>query len=219
MMAALALLVFAPGMGLRAADATAPVVWTLENPKRVGQYQPTVLGAPQPLSEAGVGPVLHFNGGSDGLVFPAIPITGWSRFTIEVLFKPESGGLPEQRFMHIEDGAGRRTMMETRLTEDKHWYMDTFLLAGSSSLALIDKTRQHPTEQWFWVALRYDGKLMASFVNGVKELEGPVAFTPMVDGKMSLGVRQNLLYWFKGSIREVRFTPLAVAEDRLQRRP
>ena len=210
------------GLGLSAAEATAPaapVVWTLENPKLVGRLEPQVLGAPQPVNESSLGRALHFNGSSDGLIMPAIPYAGWAQFTIEVLFKPESGGLPEQRFMHVEDTKGNRTMMETRLTEDKQWYLDTFLLSGTSSLALIDKTKLHPTDQWHWVALRYDGKIMTSFVNGVKELEGPVAFAPIGEGKMSLGVRQNLVYWYKGAIREVRFTPAALSPDKLQRRP
>lgn len=198
------------------AAAVAPVVWTLDNAKMIGRHEPLVLGAPQPV-DGPLGRALHFNGSSDGLVLPAIPYAGWAQFTIEVLFKPEAGGLPEQRFMHVEDAKASRTMMETRLTEDKHWYLDTFLLSGPSSLALIDKTKLHPTDQWFWVALRYDGKQMTSFVNGVKELEGPVAFAPMVEGKISLGVRQNLVYWYKGAIREVRFTPMAVAEEKLQR--
>jgi hypothetical protein len=211
------------GAGLTAAEATAPatpadpVVWKLEIPKMIGGLEPLVLGAPRPLDEAPAGRALHFNGSGDGLIMPVIPITGWARFTIEVLFKPEAGGLPEQRFMHVEDAKGGRAMMETRLTPDNQWYLDTFLLSGPSSLALIDKTKLHPADRWFWVALRYDGKVMTSFVDGVKELEGPVAFAPMVDGKMSLGVRQNRLYWFKGAISEVRFTPKAVAEDRLQR--
>ena len=209
--------------GLRAVEAAAPaeaavpIIWKLDNAKKVGGHEPTVLGAPQSVEEAPAGRALRFNGSRDGLVLPVIPYAGWTQFTIEVLFKPEAGGLPEQRFMHVEDTKGGRTMMETRLTPDNQWYLDTFLLSGPSSLALIDKTKLHPTNRWHWAALRYDGRLMTSFVDGVKELEGPVAFAPMVEGKMSLGVRQNLLYWFKGAISEVRFTPAALAEGDLQR--
>ena len=38
----------------------------------------------------------------------------------------------------------------------------------------------------------------------------------MLAGKTSLGVRQNLVYWFKGSLREVRFHPVALASAALQ---
>jgi hypothetical protein len=81
---------------------------------------------------------------------------------------------------------------------------------------MIDETKQHPTDRWFWVALRYDGKQMTSFVDGVKELEGPVTFAPMAEGKLSLGVRQNRVFWFKGEVKELRFTPEALAPDKLQ---
>lgn len=111
-----------------------------------------------------------------------------------------------------------RALIETRLDGKGAWWLDTFLLkAGTAGRALIDAQRTHPTGRWYWVALRYDGKTMTSFVNGVKELAGEVEFGPMSAGKVSLGVRQNKVYWFKGAIREVRFTPAALAEGRLQR--
>jgi hypothetical protein len=59
---------------------------------------------------------------------------------------------------------------------------------------------------------------MTHFVNGEKELEATdVKFGPLGPGKISLGVRQNRLYWFKGAIREVRFTPAALPPEKLQR--
>src|SRR5205085_2007538 len=109
-----------------------------------------------------------------------------------------------------------RVMMETRLI-DKNWALDTFLHSGQSDRALLDRTKLHPADQWTWVALTYaDGK-ETSYINGAKELEGDVTFAPMVEGKISLGVRQNKLYWFKGAIREVRFHPEALAPAKLQR--
>jgi hypothetical protein len=57
---------------------------------------------------------------------------------------------------------------------------------------------------------------MASYINGEKELEGDVNVTPMVDGKISLGVRQNKVYWYKGIIREMRFHPAALTPGQLQ---
>jgi hypothetical protein len=56
-------------------------------------------------------------------------------------------------------------------------------------------------------------------VNGVKEKEGKIVFGPMSDGRTSVGVRLNQVFWFKGSIAEVRFHPEAVAASRLQRPP
>jgi hypothetical protein len=93
------------------------------------------------------------------------------------------------------------------------------MLSGTSNRAMIDKTKLHPADRWCWVALRYDGKQMASFVNGVPELTGPVTFAPMAEGKLSLGVRQNRVFWFKGAVKEVRFTPEALAPEKLQASP
>ena len=82
---------------------------------------------------------------------------------------------------------------------------------------MLDKTKLHPADQWTWVALVYANGHMAHYINGVKELEGEVSFTPMLEGKISLGVRQNKVHWFKGSMREVRFHSIALTEENLQR--
>ena len=134
--------------------------------------------------------------------------------------KPESGGPTEQRFMHSEDEGGNRMTIETRLTADGKWALDTFLLSGdrSGQRALLDQTKLHPADQWYWVALRYDGTTETSYINGVKELEGPVHFAGMGEkGRISLGVRLNMVNWFKGEIKEVRIVPRVVAEGELQR--
>ena len=83
--------------------------------------------------------------------------------------------------------------------------------------ALIDPKRVHPTNAWYWAAVRYDGKTMTSFLNGAQELEAKdVKFGPLGAGTISLGVRQNKVFWFKGAIREVRFTPAALTPEKLQ---
>jgi hypothetical protein len=58
---------------------------------------------------------------------------------------------------------------------------------------------------------------MTSFVNGQQELQGDVEFPGFGDGKVSVGVRQNKVYWFKGAIREVRYHDEALAPEKLQR--
>jgi hypothetical protein len=59
--------------------------------------------------------------------------------------------------------------------------------------------------------------MMQHFVNGASDGSGALAIAPFGPGKMSLGVRQNLAYWFQGCIREVRVTPVALAAAELQR--
>lgn len=200
-----------------AASAPVPVVWTLDSVASIGGHQPIVLGAPKIVGEAAGGPALQFNGQSDGLVFPINPLAGWPKFTIEVLFLPETDGPTAQRFLHIQDERGSRGLMETRIVGGKSWALDTFLLCGESSLTLRDRTKLHPTGKWAWVAVVYNGKKMTHYINGVKELEGKVAFLPMTSGRMSLGVRLNQVHWFKGNIKEVRFTRAALPPDALQR--
>jgi hypothetical protein len=194
-----------------------PVVWTLDNTTSVGGLRPEVFGAPQVVDAADGGPALHFNGKNDGLILPANPLRGFSRFTIEILIRPDADGPSAQRFVHIQDERGSRIMIETRVIGGKSWSLDTFLHSGDSSRPLLDRKKLHPTGKWVWVALVYDGKTMSDYVDGVKELSGAVNFVPMADGRMSLGVRRNRVFWFKGSIKEVRFSPTALNSDALHR--
>jgi hypothetical protein len=205
--------------------ATAPLAedvirWSIDNVESIAGHTPTVLGAPKVISDT-EGKAVSFNGTSDGLILPVVPLAGMKAFTLEVLFRPESGGATEQRFLHSEDEAMHRVTVETRLTPDGKWALDTFLLTNRTTrLSLYDATKLHPADQWYWVALRYDGTTMSHFVNGVKELEGPVAFPAMgAAGRVSLGVRLNKVNWFKGQIREVRVTPRALDEADLQKNP
>ena len=105
--------------------------------------------------------------------------------------------------------------MEARVTET-NFYLDTFLLAGTASRTLVDSAKLHPVGQWTWTALTYDGATMRHFVDGVEDANGAVAVPAFGPGKMSLGVRQNLMYWFKGCIREVRVTAAPLPAAQLQ---
>lgn len=194
-----------------------PAVWPVDSTTSVGGHAPRVLGAPRVI-ESAQGKALSFDGIDDGLIVPANPLAGLGAFTIEVLFLPEAGGPAEQRFLHVEDEAGARALIETRLTPDGKWALDTFLMNGTNRLPLLDRTLLHPTGVWTWAALRYDGRLMSSHVNGRKELEGSITFPPMQKGgRTSLGVRLNEVYWFKGAIAEVRFHPRALATEEMRR--
>lgn len=195
-----------------------PVTWKINSLSQVGKYTPEVLGKPQ-LSNSGHA-ALTFNGVNDGLIVPANPIEGWSKFTIEFLFKPDGSGPVQPRFVHFQDKEEDRGTLEIRLTPKKRWYLDAFLKNGKVNdrgLALNDTTLQHDADKWYWVAMVYDGKILSSYVNGVKELEGPVNFPVMSSGQISIGVRLNKANWFKGDISEARFHPEALAASALQR--
>ncbi len=204
-------------IGLLTAAAGEPTVWRLDQTARVGGHTAEVLGAPRVAAETD-GPAVWFNGASDGLLVPVNPLAGLTQFTVEVLFRPAADGPAEQRFLHVQDGPGTRALMETRVSGGT-WALDTFLAhpASGAKLALLDPAKRHPADRWTWVALVYDGRRMTHYIDGVKELEGEVAFPPMTDGRVSLGVRQNKVYWFKGGIREVRWHAAALKAGELQK--
>jgi hypothetical protein len=181
--------------------------------------EPTVWGSPQVMGDGS----MHFDGKRDGLLLPANPIAGWGRFTVAMLFRPESEAPFAQRFFCIDDDHGERLTLESRVVPGKGWYMDTFLQGGpppnGAHRAQIDPTKLHPLDQWAWAELAYDGRTMTASVDGVQELAGDVAFTPMTAGKTSVGVRLNRLFWFKGQIKEVRFYPAALSAADLPRTP
>lgn len=162
-----------------------------------------------------------FDGAHDGLFVDALPLEGAAAFTIELLFCPSADGPREQRFLHLQDAEGRRGLLELRTDDQGRWWLDAFLRATNSpqdpGVVLIDPKLSHPMGQWYWVAMRYDGKRMTSFVNGVQQLEGELSGMRFGKGKTSIGVRQNLVSWFKGAIREIRFHAEALPAEKLQR--
>jgi hypothetical protein len=194
-------------------------IWVLDNLSRIGGHPVSVEGAPQVAPAAGAAPAIAFDGVDDGLFVPAIPIAGAKAFTVEVLFSPADGGPPAQRFVHWQDAKDWRGLLEIRV-EGRRWWLDTFLFTGEGrGVTLIDPKRTHEIGRWYWVALRYDGRAMAHFVNGEMEMETAAAFRPFGPGRISLGMRQNRVFWFKGAIRELRFHETALPADKLQRVP
>lgn len=192
-------------------------VWDLNRLDRIGSFATEVLGEPA-MSDSDGRKAVCFDGKDDGLLLSTNPISGLHVFSIEILFRPDGDGPAEQRFLHIEDEHGRRALIETRVTEQRSWSLDTFMRAtDTDKLTLLDRAIAQPTDRWYWAALVYDGRTMTHYVDGQKQLEGPVAFPPMSAGKISLGVRQNKVHWFKGCIAQVRFTPVALPPAALQR--
>lgn len=196
------------------------IVWTLDNIGRVGGQRTTWVGTPR-VEDGPWGRAVRFNGASDGIFVPWIPFEGAAQFTVEILFYPEADGPAEQRFWHAQDARETRALIETRLDGRGGWWLDTFMTnqAAGSGVTLVDPARVHPAGRWYWAALRYDGRSLAHFVNGLKEQERAVVLAPIGPGSVSLGVRQNRVHWFKGLIAEVRYHRVAVAEELLRRVP
>jgi hypothetical protein len=209
---------------LSASDSWAQeqTVWKFNNLSRIGGLTPKVEGAPQ-LVDSPVGKAMQFNGSDTALFFPGRPLVGAKIFTIEAIFRPE-GGEFQQRWMHIAETDPKtgldanpggtadpnpRFMFEIRVVKDR-WYLDAFVNSNAGSKALSFPEKLHPVGPWYAVEQTYDGKTYRSYVNGVLEGEGEVAFAPHGPGHMMVGVRMNHVNYFKGSVAEARFTTRAL---------
>jgi len=188
----------------------ASITWKLDNLERFGGARANVIGNPK-IIKLDNGKSILFDGVDDGLTVNTNPIAGAPAFTIEAVFRPEPGGEKEQRWLHVqEDTSDNRALLEIRLNGDQ-WSLDTFIKSGENRRTLYAETLRHPVGHWYHVALVFDGTTMRHFVNGQEELSGPLTISPMRQGRTSLGVRMNLVNWFKGAIWRVRFTPRPLA--------
>jgi hypothetical protein len=206
------------GGGSAGSGGGAPERWIIDSTTSIHGDAPTMVhGSPQVMPSP-QGDALCFDG-DDAVVLNANPVRGLAAFTVEVFMRIDgvtNAAFNQPRYLHVETSDASRLTMEARIT-DTSWYLDTFLLSsGGESRTLIDAAKVHPVGQWTWTALTYEGGQMRHFVDGVEEASGTVTLPALGAGKMSLGVRQNLVNWFQGCIREVRVTPTALAPAQLQ---
>ncbi|HIG16146.1 MAG TPA: hypothetical protein EYQ31_01980 [Candidatus Handelsmanbacteria bacterium] len=96
-----------------------------------------------------------------------------------------------------DDANDQRVLFETRLTDDDHWFLDTFIRTGDANHTQFAEDFKHPIGPWYHAAIVVDGKL---------ELSREIDYVPQMSERTSLGVRINKVYWFKGAIRTTRFT-------------
>ena len=186
------------------------ITWTLDSLEHVGGLTPRMVGTPG-LCASPYGPAMVFNGKTDALFFDVNPLQNARAFTLETLFRPDADGPTEQRFVHIHDSTrDARVLLETRLAEG-HWYADTFIKDGSKEQVLCSPALTHPAGEWQTLALVYDGHTMSQYVNGDFELSGTIDRQPFAEARVSIGCRINEIFWFKGAIRSVRFTPEALS--------
>ncbi|MFL2541118.1 MAG: LamG-like jellyroll fold domain-containing protein [Candidatus Latescibacterota bacterium] len=180
-------------------------VWELDSIEAVGGYPIDVDGRPV-VVDGPYGSAIQFNGAGDALFVESNPLAGLEAFTVEMVFRPDAGGLPEQRFFHLGEVNGDRVLFETRLTEDGHWYLDTFVSSGDSNRPLLNESHLHPVGQWYHLALTCDGQQEVNYVNGIQEASGSIDFVPLLGGQTSIGVRLNRVCWFRGAIGRIRFS-------------
>jgi len=185
------------------------IVLRLDSLDEISGHRPEILGMPK-IIDSDQGRAIEFDGIGDALVLDVNPLAGFEAFTLEVVFRPDAGGSPEQRFVHLQEEDEHRALIETRLTGDGQWFLDTFLKSGESECTLYAEDHLHPVGKWFHAALVYRDGLMRHYVDGLKELEGPVEFAPMRAGQTSVGSRLNRVYWYKGAVRALAATGAAL---------
>jgi hypothetical protein len=224
------------------AQAQEQTVWKFDNLSHIGGMTPKVEGAPK-LVDSPVGKALQFNGKDTAVVFPSRPLVGAKTFTVEAIFRPE-GGEGSQRLLHISTKDPKtgldtqpnpnaehhvndetpRIMLETRGTKAGQWFLHAYMRSKAGLKTLNSTKILHPYNAWYTVEETYDGKTFRSYVNGVLEGEGDVAFDPQGPGRVAVGSRLDRVAFFKdsflkGSMAEVRFTTHALKPDEFLKVP
>jgi hypothetical protein len=75
----------------------------------------------------------------------------------------------------------------------------------------MDRTKLHPLGAWYHVAAVYDGREFRNYVNRIQQVAADIRFAPQKEGRSSIGVRMNLVNYFKGAIHVARFTRRALS--------
>jgi hypothetical protein len=189
--------------------------WKIDNLNSIGGNAVEVSGNPTVVVFDAVDgdgfSAVHFDGVDDGIIINGNPLVGATEFTAEVVFWMEDKVPQEPRFVHFQQDDNNRVLIELRNLKTGEWYIDTFIKsAGVSSTPLIDANNTHLLGDWNHAALIFSNNTMAHYVNGVKELEGPATYSAMTSGKLSLGMRMNKVNFYKGYIKEVRVTYIAL---------
>ena len=187
-----------------------PIVWNFDRLDRAGGHIINVAGAPR-LVGVDRAKAIEFDGESDGLFFEVHPLAGAEQFTVELIFRPYANGRAEQRFFHMQENeSDNRVMFETRLVGKQKWFLDTFVKSGEQEITLYAETHHHTFGPWYHAALVVDGQQMRHYVSGKLELTDNLDYHPQHPGRTSVGVRLNKVHWYKGAIREARFTRRAL---------
>ena len=97
-------------------------------------------------------------------------------------------------------------LFETRLFGNT-FAQDVFVESKGGNVALYDAQFKHPLGAWYHVAAVVDGKRAHHYVNGMEESNVALDFQTHGPGRTAIGMRINERYYFKGAIRQARFTP------------
>lgn len=210
-------------LAMVAAASARQMVWHFDSLQHLGPFKVEVEGHPH-LIASPLGSAIRFDGRHDSLLVEGRPLVGASRFTIEVVLRPD-GGAFEQRFMHIAStdpatgldslpagthDPNARIMFELRVLGQR-WYLDAFVRSKAGSKTLGSSGHLHPIGRWYVLAQTYDGKTYRTYVDGVLQASAEVPFVPQGPGRVRIGARMNRISYFNGAIAEARFTDRALS--------
>jgi len=192
--------------------------WVIDNTTSIGGFTPTVTGTPT-VTAMDAGTAVCFDGTKDALFINTNPILGMQRFTVETLVYPELTGTSEPRLIHIGDAGNNspRLVVQTRSDATGTWHLYVGFEWAGVTTNIEDTTFLHPSNQWYWLAVTYDGQTARVYVNGVLENSSDLAFGPMTAGTISLGARQSGQYYFPGCMRDVEFFNSALPASQLEK--
>jgi hypothetical protein len=201
------------------------LTWRFENTASLGGHATRMLGHPKVI-ETPMGKAIAFNGVDDALFADVHPLAGAQTWTWEMIFKPDADGGAEQRIFHLqsidpvtgEDVPQERMLFEIRI-RDGQWCLDSFATSGGQSKALLNCEKKYPFGKWYRVTTVYDGKMLKNYVGDELQAEGEVKLVPQRPGHFSVGVRMNLVDWYKGAIWGTRFTRQALGAGEFWKMP
>ncbi|MGD1068854.1 MAG: LamG domain-containing protein [Bryobacteraceae bacterium] len=194
-------------------------LWRFDRLDEIGGHKTSLVGHPR-LIETPAGKAVEFNGIDDAIFLDVHPLAGAEQFTWEVIFRPDLGGAPEQRFFHLQEaGTDNRMLFEIRVIGDQ-WCLDSYAKTGADDLALLDRAKLHPLGAWYHAAAVYDGHEFRNYVDGVLQGSGPLHMQrPQNAGGTSVGVRFNKVNYFKGAVIAARMTPRALDPREFLKKP
>jgi hypothetical protein len=192
------------------------VTWRFDDTASLGGHATKVLGHPKVI-ETPMGKAIAFNGVDDALFVDVHPLAGAETWTLEMIFKPDADGGAEQRIFHLQsidpvmgtDVPQERMLFEIRIRDGK-WCLDSFATSGGQSKALLNCEKKYPFGKWYRVTTVYDGKMLKNYVGEELQGGGEVKLVPQRPGHLSVGVRINLVDYYKGAIYSTRFTRSAL---------
>jgi hypothetical protein len=201
--------------GVCAWAAGAQEVWRFDQMASLGGHPVKALRHPQVVATE-IGKAIQFNGVDNALMVDVHPLAGAATWTWEMIFRPDADGAAAQRVFHLQvrdpvTGAdiADRMLFEIRIVKGQ-WCLDSFATSAGQGATLLNCEKLHPLGQWARVTAVYDGATLRNYVGDELQGEAAVKLAPQGQGHASVGVRINLVNYFKGAIYEVWFTRSAL---------